>query len=122
MAHAEQRKGTRASINVGLTDQGVTLWLRVYKKPTGTRAVTDENNVVGQDLAAARVVPSMACFCSRTPYKYLLFSMSCEATMASEHYLNITTLSQGVPQPAAGQDELRTMSRCPRLGSSGRRR
>ena len=91
MAHAEQRKGTRASIN-----EGVTLWPRVYKKSTGTRAATDENTVVGQDQAAARAVPSMSCFCSRTPYEHRLFSMSCEAAMASEHYVDITT---GGPRP-----------------------
>src|SRR5262245_48120061 len=120
MAHAEQRKGTRASINVVLTDQGVTLWLRIYKKSTGTRAATDENNGVGQDQAAARAVPCMSCFCPRTPYEHRLFSMSGEAAMANEHDWDITILGQGVPQPVAGQAERKTMRRCHRPDASRR--
>ena len=50
--------------------------------------------VVPYQHALATVVHSMSCFCSKTPYKHHLFSMSCEIAMTSEHYLDITTVAR----------------------------
>ena len=38
-----------------------------------------------------QVLHSLACFCSKTSYAYRLWSMRCEAVMASEHSLALTT-------------------------------
>ncbi len=38
----------------------------------------------------------MECFYAKTPHDYLLFSMGCEAAIASESYLDITPRGQGV--------------------------
>ena len=53
MAHTAQRKETRTTINLGLTEQGGTVWLRVYKSSTAPGAAPDEHTVMRQDQTAA---------------------------------------------------------------------
>jgi NADH dehydrogenase FAD-containing subunit len=50
--------------------------------------------VVGAGLTGIEtVVHSMSCFCSKTPYEHHLCSMRYKAAIASEHYLDITTIN-----------------------------